>query len=205
VIRLYRARFSTNSERVAIALAHKGLEAESVWIEYSDRSEVERVSGQGLVPVIDCDGEVVADSPRILELLDERHPDPPLYPAGPARRAEMRVFIDWFNGVWKTWPNGIEGELGKPEPDQAAIDGYARAMAAALDVFDDLLTDRPYLFGDALSVADCIAYPFVKFAAFRDPEDDELFHRILDERQTLSERLANLPGWIERLRALPQV
>ncbi len=47
MIRLYRARWSTNVERVTLALAHKGLEAESVWIEYSDRSEVERVSGQG--------------------------------------------------------------------------------------------------------------------------------------------------------------
>ena len=45
MIRLYRAPWSTNVERVTLALAHKGLEAESVWIEYSDRREVARVSG----------------------------------------------------------------------------------------------------------------------------------------------------------------
>jgi glutathione S-transferase len=56
MIRLYRARFSTNVERVALALAHKRLGAEPVWIEYSDRSLVEQVSGQGLVPVLDYDG-----------------------------------------------------------------------------------------------------------------------------------------------------
>ena len=38
MIRLYRERFSTNAERVALALAHKGLEVDSVWIEYEDRS-----------------------------------------------------------------------------------------------------------------------------------------------------------------------
>jgi glutathione S-transferase len=96
LIRLYRAPWSTNVERVALALAHKGLEVESVVIDYSDRSPVERVSGQPLVPVIDADGEVVADSSRILRWLEERHPDPPLFPADPARRAEMGVFIEWF-------------------------------------------------------------------------------------------------------------
>src|SRR4051812_49667917 len=85
VIRLYRARFSTNVERVALTLAYKGLEAESVWIEYSDRSLVEQVSGQGLVPVIEYDGQVVADSMEIVRFLEVRHPDPPLFPSDPAR------------------------------------------------------------------------------------------------------------------------
>ena len=82
---------------MALALAHKGLEAESVVIDYSDRSPVERVSGQPLVPVIEDGGEVVADSVRILEWLERRHPEPPLFPADPARRAETDVFIEWFN------------------------------------------------------------------------------------------------------------
>jgi len=53
MLRLYRAPFSTNVERVALALAHKGLEVESMFISYEDRSLVEEVSGQGLVPVIE--------------------------------------------------------------------------------------------------------------------------------------------------------
>src|ERR671939_1054522 len=97
MIRLYRAPWSTNVERVTLALAHKGLEAESVWIDYSDRSLVERVSGQPLVPVVDFDGEVVHDSARIINRLEELHPDPPLYPREPARRAELDVFLEWFN------------------------------------------------------------------------------------------------------------
>jgi glutathione S-transferase len=59
VIRLYRFAFSTNVERVSLALAHKGLEAESVWIDPDDRSEIERVSGQRLVPVLEEDGNRV--------------------------------------------------------------------------------------------------------------------------------------------------
>ena len=50
MIRLDRAPFSTNVERVALALARKGPEVESVVICNDDRSLVERVSGQPLVP-----------------------------------------------------------------------------------------------------------------------------------------------------------
>ncbi len=58
-MRLYRAPFSTNVERVALALAHKGLEVESVWIDYADRSPLQRVSGQPLVPVLALDDRMV--------------------------------------------------------------------------------------------------------------------------------------------------
>jgi glutathione S-transferase len=87
MMRLYRFRFSTNVERVTLALAHKGLEVESVWIEHDDRSLIERASGQPLVPVLEDDGRVVADSTEILEYLEKRHPEPPLYPAADGRRA----------------------------------------------------------------------------------------------------------------------
>src|SRR5438067_4834228 len=79
VIRFYRAAFSTNCERVALALAYKDLEVESAWIEYSDRSLVEQVSGQPLVPAVELDGEVVFDSTRILRRLEELHPEPRLF------------------------------------------------------------------------------------------------------------------------------
>lgn len=204
-MKLYRAAWSTNCERVALALAHKRLEVESVWIDYDDRSPVERISGQGLVPVLEDDGEIVHDSPAILAHLDVRHPQAPLYPAAPARRAELETFVDWFNLVWKRWPNVIAEELeGRVPPDERTISHAGAELERALDRFTSLLDGRDFLFGD-FSAADCIAYPFVKFAGRRDPADDELFHRVLDERQRLLPRHAPLAAWIERMAALPQV
>jgi maleylacetoacetate isomerase len=200
VIRLYRAPFSTNVDRVAIALALKGLEAESVVISYEDRSPVVEVSGQGLVPVIVDDGEVIADSTRILRHLDERYPDPPLFPADPARRAEVDIFLEWFNEVWKAAPNGIEDELEKPEPDRERVEELSGRMRARLGLFED----REYLFGE-LSAADLAAIPFLKYAMNRDPADDELFHRILEEHQQLGGEYPRLAAWIERMDALPRV
>ena len=203
MIRLYRAPFSTNVERVALALAHKGLEVESVVIDYSDRSEVERVSGQGLVPVIEDGGRVVVDSMEIVRYLEERHPEPPLYPAYPARRAEMQVFIEWFNRVWKGPPNELEAELGKPGPDRERIQALGAEMARWLDLFEQMLSGRDHLMGD-FSAADCAAFPFLKYARGRDPADDELFHRILDDFQALGDDHPRLAAWIERVDRRPR-
>jgi glutathione S-transferase len=204
VITLYRAPFSTNVDRVAIAMALKGLEAESVVISYEDRSPVIEVSGQGLVPVIVDDGEVIADSTRILRYLDERYPEPALFPADQARRAEIDIFLEWFNEVWKAAPNGIEDELEKPAPDRELVDGLSARMRASLEIFSGLLEGRHHFFGE-LSAADLAAIPFLKYALNRDPADDELFHLILEEHLQLGGEYPRLAAWIERMDALPRV
>jgi glutathione S-transferase len=203
LIRLYRAPFSTNVERVALALAHKGLAVESVVIDYSDRSEVERISGQGLVPVIEDGDRVVADSTRILRYLDERYPDPPLFPADPARRAELDVFLEWFDEVWKGPPNEIEAELSSPLPDRERIGALAGQMAGWLDVFERMLSGREYVLGE-FSAADCAAFPFLKYARFRDPADDDPFHRVLDEFQELGDDHPRLAAWIDAVDRHPR-
>jgi glutathione S-transferase len=203
LIRLYRAPYSTNVERVALALAHKGLAAESVVIDYSDRSVVERVSGQRLVPVIEDAGEVIADSTRILRHLEERYPDPPLFPADPARRAELDVFLEWFNEIWKGPPNEIEAELSSPLPDRERIGALAEQMARWLDLFERMLAGRENLMGE-FSAADCAAFPFLKYARHRDPADDEPFHQVLDDFQQLGDDHPRLAAWIEAVDARPR-
>jgi glutathione S-transferase len=204
MLRLFRAPFSTNVERVALALAHKGLEVESVVISYEDRSPVVEVSGQGLVPVL-VDGDVVVpDSVTILRYLEEKWPDPPLFPADAARRAELDVFLDWFNRVWKVPPNAIEEELERGQPDRDRVKELAAQIYDSLDLFERLLDDRDHLFGDDFSAADCAAFPFLKYAKLRDPEDDELFHRVLENNLQLDGRFPRLSAWIDRVNERPR-
>lgn len=205
MIRLWRIKYSTNVERVALALAHKGLETTSVWIDPDDRSRLIEVSGQNLVPVIEDGERVIADSTRILEYLEEKYPNPPLYPADDAARGEMRLFIDWFNRVWKLAPNSIEAELAKDEPDHDKIGAWGRDMMAHLDLFADLLEGRQYLFGDSFTAADCIAFPFLKYALMRDEDDTESFHKILEEQQPLEDRHLAVAAWIRRVDEHPRV
>jgi glutathione S-transferase len=203
-MRLYRANFSTNAERVALALAHKGIEVDSVYISYDDRSEVEEVSGQPLVPVLVDHPKVIVDSMEIVAYLEQLVPQPALYPTDEARYAETLIFIDWFNRAWKLAPNRIEAELAREQPDHMLITRLAREMAAALDGFDSLLAGRRYLMGPELSAADIAAFPFLKYAAKREPADSEPFHQVLDDYQELTDEHFRLRSWIKRMDALPR-
>jgi glutathione S-transferase len=165
---------------------------------------VEVASGQSLVPVLVDGAQVVTDSPAIVALLDERFPEPPLYPADEARRAEIEIFVDWFNRVWKRPPNAIADELEQPEPDFERVAELSAEMRAALDRFELLLAGRDYLFG-AFGAADCIAFPFLKYAVFGLPaDDDELFHRVLVDHMPLGGRYPRLTAWARRVDEHPR-
>jgi glutathione S-transferase len=202
-MRVYSTPYSTNVERVSLALASKGLEVEWVQVPYDDRGEVERVSGQPLVPVL-VDGDLVLpDSPAILRHLDELVPEPPLWPREPARRAEADIFVDWFNHVWKRPPNLMAVELEKPEPDLARVDELGRRVAAALDRFEALLDGRDHLLGDAFGISDVIAFPFLKYMTVWDDGDTHLFHELLRDWQRPGQH-PRVEAWIARVDARPR-
>ena len=203
-LRVYRVPFSTNVERVALAAGHKGIAVEWVDVPADDRSEVVRVSGQPLVPIL-VDGDVVLhDSPRILAHLEERCPEPALYPRDPARRAELEAFLDWFNLAWKRPPNLIVAEESKPEPDRERIDELERRIADGLPRFEALLDGRDYLFGDELTAADVTVFPFLKYASLWDEGDEHRFHELLRDAMRLDGRYPRLEAWIHRIDALPR-
>jgi len=204
VIKLYGFEFSTNVERAQLALAHKGLKVEFVAVDPKDRGVVRQVSGQDLVPVIVDDGKVVNDSMEIVRYLELRHPSNPLYPKQPERLAEMLIFIDWFNRVWKRPPNEIEAEMGKPNPDQARIDRLGRAMVDALGLFEGMLTGREHLMGE-FSAADCCAFPFLKYGLLgTEANDGYLFHRVLVDWQPIKKDHPHLADWIRRVDKRPR-
>jgi glutathione S-transferase len=139
----------------------------------------------------------------ILEWLEERFPDPPLYPSDPARRAEVQVFVDWFNRVWKRPPNLIAAEELAPNPDRDLIADLGTRMQKAIPLFESLLRGRDYLFGE-FGMADVVAFPFLKYASFGVPEgDDERFHEILVEFQSLAEG-SPLHAWARRVDTRPR-
>jgi glutathione S-transferase len=203
MVRLVRAPWSTNVERVALALAHKGVEVESVVIDYSDRSKAIELSGQGLVPVLDDDGTVVADSRRILRHLEATRPDPPLFPSDPCRRAGLEVFMEWFDEVWKGPPNAIADALDAGTADDEEVARLAARMDAWQDVFEGFLAGPNYVLGE-FSAADCLAYPFLRYAALGESPDDETFHHVLVDHLSLEGR-PRLADWIERMHARPRV
>jgi glutathione S-transferase len=192
MLRVHRIPFSTNVERVALAAGHKGLDVEWVDHDPADRSAIRRLSGQELVPVAEIDGEVVFDSTRIVQRLEELEPESPLYPRDARTRAEVDVFVEWFNEVWKGPPNAI----ASGDADPALRD----RLVAWQGVFEDLLDGRDYLLGE-FGAADVFAFPFLKYAgAEPDPADADPFHAVLRELPAPS----CLKAWVARVDSRPR-
>ncbi|HYI19211.1 MAG TPA: glutathione S-transferase family protein [Solirubrobacteraceae bacterium] len=202
MLRFYRFKQSTNVERVALVLAHKGIEVESVLVDPDDRANVREASGQELVPVLVDGDEVVTDSTRIMHWLEDRHPDRPVFPADPAPAAEVEIFIDWFNRVWKREPNMIADALDAGRAGGEDLDRWAARLQRRLDFFEGLLSGRDHLFGE-FGAADCAAYPFLRYAVGIDQDDPWTFHRVIHERMPLQPHHVNLRAWIGRMGERP--
>ncbi len=204
-LRIHRIPFSTNVERLAIAAALKDAAVTYVDHDPADRSALLALSGQELVPVAELPGgEVVSDSTTILRRLDELVPRPPLWPRDATRRAEADVFVAWFDRVWKVAPNEIEAELGRPDPDTVRIAALTAELRGTLPWFEALLHGRSHLLGDEPGIADVVAFPFLRYALLHDPDDREVFHRVLIDGLALGEDHPRLAAWIHRMDALPR-
>ena len=81
--------------RVRIALAEKQIEHEYVQVDLSNRPQwlLDLNPPFGRVPVLD----ELPESPVIMELLEDLHPDPPLLPADPVERAKARLLVHRFD------------------------------------------------------------------------------------------------------------
>lgn len=203
MIRVHRIPYSTNVERVALAAGIKAIEVEWADHDPADRAEILALSGQPLVPVAEVEGEVIADSMRIVERLERLRPHPPLWPRDATTRALADVFCEWFNAVWKGPPNELDDERAQATPDEERIAALAAQARSLTPRFEALLADWPFLLGPEPGIADVCAFPFLKYAVLDPaPGDDEPFHAILAECLRPVEPYPRLAEWVARVDAL---
>jgi glutathione S-transferase len=124
-------------------------------------------ASKGSVPLLELDGNSIHPSTVINEYIDERWPDPALFPDDPLERSKARSFIEWFND--RPCP-AYERRLMnvRPERDDALTD----ALTDALGEMEQRLSERGYAggywHGDRLGVVDATVAPmFVRFVGLR--------------------------------------
>jgi glutathione S-transferase len=84
--------------RVRIVLAEKGIEHEVVQVDLANRPSwlIELNPPKGRVPVLDV-GFTLPESDVIMEYLEDTHPQPPLLPPDPVKRAHARLLVHRFD------------------------------------------------------------------------------------------------------------
>jgi glutathione S-transferase len=103
----------------------------------------------GTVPGLACDGQRVSTNHAIARFLDERHPQPPLFPAAPDQRAAVQAAERWANETLQMAARRIPGAAFVRDPaafSRSAGDGrlgyllYKRALTRRL-IIPRLLRD----------------------------------------------------------------
>ena len=158
---------STASYRVRIALNLKGM-------AYADaphhlRKGEQRAAAflalnpQGLLPALEMDGQVLTQSLAICEYLDETHPAPPLLPADPLARAQVRAFAQAIAcDIHPVQNLKVLARLRALGLAEEQVTGWASAVIEdGLDACAQLLEGRvgPYCFGAEVTLADICLVP----------------------------------------------
>ena len=91
---LWHIPLSHYSEKVRWALDYKGIAHHRRVLGPDYLIRAWRATGQGKLPVLWLDGRPIADSTRIIAALEERYPEPPLYPRYAAARQRALALED---------------------------------------------------------------------------------------------------------------
>jgi maleylacetoacetate isomerase len=167
-VKLYTFFRSSASYRVRIALNLKGLSYEAAFVSLPNNEQRQpdylAVNPQGRVPALDLDGTILIQSPAILEYLEEMHPEPPLLPSDPLRRAKIRALGALI--ACDVHPLNNSGTLAflksRMGQDEAATNAwYAHWVVEGFKAVEQLIEPGPYAFGNRPTLADIYLVPQV--------------------------------------------
>ena len=172
-------RFSPYCWRARMALAHKGLEFETVATPFTAVPGVEGGASK-TVPVINDGGRIVADSFAIAMHLDKAYPEkPPLF--GDDGAVATGRFLEAWSvqalspPILRMIVASIHAQLGAEDGDyfrrsrearlghsleehETGIEANAADLAKALEPLRRALAERPWLAGQAPAFADYIVF-----------------------------------------------
>ncbi len=169
---------SSSSYRCRIACNLKGVDYDFVSVHLTKDGGAQKGAGykalnpQGLVPSFELEGgEVLTQSPAILEWLDETYTEPKLLPDDPIERAHVRAFCAAIACEIHPLQNlrvlqYLRGEYGQ---DQEGVEAWCqRWIGDGLAACEALLAKRPaqdFCFGATPGMADIYLVPQVFSAA----------------------------------------
>lgn len=154
--------------RTRIALNLKGLDYVAIGHDLRQAAQKDpayvALNPQGLVPTLEDDGAVLTQSPAILEYLEEVYPQPPLLPADPVARAQVRAMAAIIGCDVHPLNNlrvltALRVEL---KQDQPTIDAWiARWITTGFDALEVLVArqGQGWCHGDKPTLADCYLIP----------------------------------------------
>lgn len=199
-VTLYYGSGSAYAWRVWLALEHKGVAYDWKLLSFSEGGhktpEYTKLNPRQRVPTL-VDGDfVVRESAAIMEYVEDRWPEKPLFAKDIRQRAEQRRMIREADNYVGTKVEHLFAAVFAP-PEKA---DPAHLAEAVKDVQEELLRWEPqfnsaYLSGDTVSAADYTLYPHLAIIHRFEKRKPDAFPADFYPPK--------LKAWMERMRALP--
>jgi glutathione S-transferase len=197
---LYTISGAPRPWRVALALVAKGLPFTPRILEASRKEQKSAaflaLNPRGRTPVIVRGDFVLTESLAILAHLEHAHPQPPLFP-DPARVWEQVMTLDQD---LHAAASAVNGPVLKGADDESVRDAAPRLLAE-LRRLDERVARSPYLCGERITAADCVAFPDVRLALRAAERAPDVMRRLA--LHPLAETVPQLVRWIDRIEAMP--
>ena len=165
-IRLHSRYQNSAGQRVRIVLNLKGIAYEYVPVPSAASPEYRAINPQGLMPALEIDGQIVAQSMAIIALIEELHPEPAMLPADPIERAKARAFALLIAADLHPLNNNrVRKYLAGPMelPDEKVAAWYRHWVATAFTSLETALMSRTrptrFAFTDAPGLAEACVVP----------------------------------------------
>ena len=156
VMTLFSDAVCSQSHRVRIVLAEKGINVEIVNVDTANMPEdLIDLNPYQTVPTL-VDRELVLYDPGvIMEYLDERFPHPPLMPVDPVSRARSRLALYRIEQDWYSLLHDVESKGEKTSAKARKI--LRDSIASSADVFGA----KPYFLSDDFTLVDASIAPIL--------------------------------------------
>jgi len=117
---LWHIPLSHFNEKVRWTLDHKGIAHRRRVLGPDYLIRAWRATGRGTLPILFLDGRAIGDSTHIIAALEQRHPEPPLYPAdAAARRRALALEDDFDEQLGPALRSAVVTPLFRNDPDIA--------------------------------------------------------------------------------------
>lgn len=144
-------------QRIAIALAEKGVSHDRVTVDLANKPGwFLALSPLARTPVLQVGEAVLFESSAILEFLEETLPRP-LHPADPAERARHRAWI----GFGSECLNDIAGLYSAQ--DDTTLAAKASALRVRFGIIENQLGVGPWFAGSQFSLVDAVFAPVFRY------------------------------------------
>jgi glutathione S-transferase len=153
-MRFITSKLCPFAQRNLIVLRAKDVDVEVSWIDLFDKPPwLFELNPAGKVPLLEVDGELLAESNVISEFLEEVFLAPHLFPETPLRRARHRMWIEAVS------PLNMDVHRIMMAPDEATIAETVRTVRQRLEGLEPQIGDGPYFTGAEISLVDVAAAP----------------------------------------------